>query len=320
MPPTTHHRRAALLDAALTRAARGWPVFPLQPGEKYPALHSADNCPRAGICADGHRKWEQRATTDPEVIRRCWSHDAYNIGVATGPAGLLVVGLDIPKPNKPVPQRWADQAATNGMDVFLLVCADAGQRPPLDTYTVTTPSGGTHLYFTAPADIELRNTQGETNGLGWGIDTRAHGDYVVSPGSIRRDGRYQVTDDQPLTPLPRWLADRLRPAPLPPQRPVSITPKTGNRSAFLDAAIRGEARRVENAEGGNRNFALYCAANALGQLVEGGALPEAEVRDVLMRAAAGHVAAGAYRWRQAEHTITSGLRAGAKRPRKVAAT
>lgn len=76
---------------------------------------------------------------------------------------------------------------------------------------------------------------------------------------------------------------------------------------------------MENAEGGNHNFALYCAANALGQLIEGGALTEDEVRDVLMRAAAGHVAAGAYRWRQAEQTVTSGLRAGARRPRKVAA-
>jgi hypothetical protein len=316
---TTHHRRAALLDAALTTAARGWPVFPLRPSGKYPALHSADDCPHAGICADGHRKWEQRATTDPEVIRRCWSHDAYNIGLATGPAGLVVVDLDVPKPDKPIPPRWADQGAASGVDVFLIVCTDAGQTPPLDTHTVTTPSGGTHLYFTAPADIELRNTQGEANGLGWGIDTRGHGGYVVAPGSTRRDGRYQVTDNRPPAPLPRWLADRLRPKPLPRQQPVSIASRPGNRSAFLDAAIRGEVQRVENAEGGNRNFALYCAATALGQLVEGGALTEAEVRDVLLRAAAGHVAAGAYRWRQAEHSITSGLRAGAKRPRKVAA-
>lgn len=321
MSPAAHpHRPAALLDAALATAARGWPVFPLRPGSKYPALHGVDDCPRTGACAHGHQGWEQRATTDPDVIRRCWSHDAYNIGLATGPAALLVIDLDMPKPGKPIPQKWADQGATSGMDVFLLLCEDTGELPPLDTHTVTTPSGGTHLYFTAPTDIELRITQGEANGLGWGIDTRAHGGYVVAPGSTRPDGRYEITiDRRPPAPLPRWLVDRLRPTPLPPQRPISIAPKTGHRSAFLDAAVTGEVQRVTSAEGGNRNFALYCAANALGQLVAGGALTESEVRDVLLHAAAEHVAAGAYRWRQAEQTISSGLRTGAKRPRKVAA-
>jgi hypothetical protein len=309
-----------LLDAALTTAARGWPVFPLVPGGKFPALHSSDDCRRTGNCVDGHRGWEQRATTDPEVIHRCWSHNAYNIGLATGPAQLIVIDLDMPKPGKPVPAHWTDKGATSGMDVFLLVCTDVGQTPPLDTRTIATPSGGTHLYFTAPAGVELRNTNGEKGrGLGWGIDTRAHGGYVVAPGSTRRDGRYEVTEDQPPAPLPRWLVDRLKPEPLPPQRPTAIVPYTGTQSAFLNAAIRGEVCRVQTAEGGNRNAALYCAAIALGQLVAGGALTEGEVRDLLLSAAEGHVTSGAYRWRQAEHTITSGLRAGAKRPRKVAA-
>ncbi|MDR7301832.1 bifunctional DNA primase/polymerase [Haloactinomyces albus] len=315
MPPSD------LLNTALDTAARGWPVFPLVPGGSSPALHSEFRCPGTGPCASGHRKWEQRATTDPAVIERCWSHGpAYNVGLATGPAGLVVIDLDVPKLGKSVSEHWAAQGAETGMDVFLLVCADAGQAPPLDTFTVATPSGGTHLYFTAPDGVELRITQGERgNGLGWGIDTRAHGGYVVAAGSTRRDGPYVVTDDQPPAPLPTWLVEQLRPAPLPPQEPTPVTPLQGRRSRYLDAAVAAEAQRVTTATGGERNYALYCAAAALGQLAAGGALTEQDVTETLLHAAQGHVAAGAYRWSQARQTIASGLRAGAKRPRKVAA-
>ncbi|CAM00455.1 bifunctional DNA primase/polymerase-like protein [Saccharopolyspora erythraea NRRL 2338] len=309
----------ALLDAALAVAARGWPVFPLKPGGSFPALHGVDDCPRTGVCADGHLKWEQRATIYAKRIRACWTHDAYNIGLATGPAGLLVVDFDVPKPGKPVPDRWAAQGVESGMDVFLLLCAEAGQAPPLETFTVATPSGGTHLYFTVPADAGLRITQGERNGLGWGIDTRGHGGYVVAPGSIRRDGTYTITHDRPLMPLPGWLIERLRPQELPPQQPTPVATISGRRAGFLRAAIEGEVRRVTSADGGQRNFALYCAATALGQLVAGGALGEQEVTDLLLHAAQSHVAAGAYQWAQARQTIASGLRAGAARPRRVAA-
>ncbi|MGI8309428.1 bifunctional DNA primase/polymerase [Saccharopolyspora hattusasensis] len=309
-----------LLNAALAAARRGWPVFPLKPRGSFPALHGHAECPGTGICANGHRKPEHRATTDPRRIQDCWSDDDYNIGLATGPAGLVVIDLDVPKPGKPVSARWAERDAADGMDVFLLVCADAGQTPPLDTFTVTTPSGGTHLYFTAPAGIELRNTQGERgNGLGWGIDTRAHGGYVLAPGSIRRGRRYTITDNRPPAPLPAWLVEQLRPAALPPQQPTEITTGHGRRARYLDAAIHAETERVRAAGGGERNFSLYCAANALGQLVAGRELGEQDVTELLLHAAHDHVTAGAYSWNQAHKTIASGLRAGAARPRKVAA-
>ncbi|GAA0538769.1 bifunctional DNA primase/polymerase [Saccharopolyspora thermophila] len=310
---------STLLDAALAAAERGWPVFPVTPNGKFPALHSRERCPGIGACAGGHRGWEQRATTDPARIRTCWTHADYNIGLATGPAGLVVVDLDVPKPGKTIPPRWAELGATNGMAVFLLICAEAGQEAPLATFTVTTHSGGAHLYFRAPAGVKLRNTQGERNGLGWGIDTRAHGGYVIAPGSLRNGHRYTITDDRPPAPLPGWLVERLRPAELPPQQPVTITTGQGRRARYLDAAIRAEVQRVESAAGGERNFSLYCAANALGQLVAGGELDRQEVTELLLRAAQSHVAAGAYGWNQAHKTIASGLRAGAARPRKVAA-
>jgi hypothetical protein len=88
----------------------------------------------------------------------------------------------------------------------------------------------------------------------------------------------------------------------------------GRRRAFLQAALDGEAKRVASATS-ERNWALYYASVALGQLVAGGSLSEQDVRATLLAAAAGHIADGAYSERQAHLTINSGLRAGAERKR-----
>jgi hypothetical protein len=204
--------------------------------------------------------------------------------------------------------------------VLAVLAEQAGQPVPLDTLTVATPSGGTHLYFRAPSDVKLRNTEGDKGkGLGWRVDTRAHGGYVVAPGSVRDNGPYAVVVDRDPAPLPGWLVDRLSPAPLP-------TPSTGpveirssvRRSRYLDAAIRLECERVHSAPKGQRNARLYIAAVALGQLVAGHALTEAEHEQVLLTAAGRHIAVGAYSEEQARATIASGLRKGQNRPRRVA--
>jgi hypothetical protein len=201
------------------------------------------------------------------------------------------------------------------------VCADAGEVPPLDTLTVTTWSGGTHLYFTAPAGVELRNTEGgKGRGLGWGIDTRAHGGYVLAPGSTVDGVVYTVTHDVPVAPLPPWLVDRLTPAPLPavPAKPVRVA-STGRRERYLRSAIEAEVARVTGAPRGQRNSCLYAAALALGQLVAGGEINESDIRAALLGAAAKHISVRAFSTREAEHTISNGLRQGANRPRRVAA-
>jgi Bifunctional DNA primase/polymerase, N-terminal len=316
--------RGRLLQVALAIAARGWPVFPLRPGGKRPALHHLDRCPGTGACAAGHLGWEQRATTDPDRIRRAWGiGPGWNIGVATGPAGLVVVDLDVPDPADPddvPPPRWARLGATCGVEVLALLAAQAGHPFP-DTHTVATPSGGWHLVFQAPTGsgaLQLRNTAGERgNGLGWKVDTRAHGGYIVAAGSRTPAGTYRVVDVREPVPLPDWLTQRLLPTP-PPPPPMAPIPVSGSRhDDYLAAAIRGERQRVLDAPSGQRNHSLYLAAVALGQLVAGGALAEHEARAELRAAAAGHLAAGAYSAVQAEKTITSGLRAGARRPRRL---
>ena len=85
--------------------------------------------------------------------------------------------------------------------MFARLAAEAGEPIPT-TYTVATPSGsGLHLYFRQPAQGPLlRNTQGR---LGWCIDTRGEGGFVVAAGSRRSDGRrYRVVTEAPVAPLP----------------------------------------------------------------------------------------------------------------------
>lgn len=293
----TYPTPAALLAAALAAAERRWHVFPLAPGAKQPAI----------------RAWEERATTDPERIARCWATGPYNVGIATGPARLLVVDLDIPKGEGDTPPPpWNLPGVTDGADVLADLCERHGKPFPFDTHTVRTASGGTHLYFAAPEAPELRNSAGK---LGWKVDTRAAGGYVVGPGSVVSGQDYVVVHEAPAAPLPGWLADLLAPAPLPLQTPVTVPLATDRRGAYLRSAVTAELDRVTGAVPGTRNTALYRAAVALGQLVAGGELNPEQVTAWLSEAAA--------RAGQTEHearnTIASGLRAGANRPRTVAA-
>ncbi|ANS67963.1 hypothetical protein SLINC_5739 [Streptomyces lincolnensis] len=292
----------AQLTAALDAASRGWHVFPLIPGDKRPAV----------------RDWETRATTDRERITRCWTHAPYNLAIATGPSGLVVIDLDTPKtPDDTPPAGWAEHGVTDGADVLAVLCERHGQPFPADTYTVRTWSGGTHLYFAAPEGQSLRNTAGDSaRGLGWKVDTRAAGGYVVAPGSAVNGQPYATVHDAPTAPLPDWLTALLRPVPLPPQRPVTV-PLTARdrRGKFLAAALNGELTRVTTSGPHEHNNALYIASVALGQLVAGGELDAHTVTERLTEAALS-VGQGE---REARRTIASGLRAGANRPRQVAA-
>lgn len=163
----------------------------------------------------------------------------------------------------------------------------------------------------------LRNQSGiNTAGtLGWKIDTRAHGGYVVGPGSRMRDRAYEIVDDRPPAPLPAWLAERLMPAPLPAQRPVAVSLGNGRLNAYLRSAVQAELRRVLQSPPDGHNAALYLASVALGQLVAGQALGEAEVTSWLTDAAT----QVGQKPGETARTIRSGLRAGAQRPRSVAA-
>ncbi|MFJ7018461.1 bifunctional DNA primase/polymerase [Streptomyces sp. NPDC101117] len=260
-----------LLYAALDAAERGWAVLPLRPGDKRPALHGEDVCPGIGDCAGGHRKWEERATIDPDRIRRAWGELPFNVGIATGPSGLVVVDLDMPK-------RKSRADTPNGVTTFAALCERAGQAVPT-TRTVRTASGGVHLYFTAPVDLRLGNTAGR---LGKRIDTRAWGGYVVAPGSITRAGAYTLLNDMPPIPLPGWLSAHLtvRHA----ARALTAAPSAVRASKYAAAGLNAETASVRQAPEGERNATLLRAARALGRFVAWGDLPREQVEEALQLA------------------------------------
>jgi hypothetical protein len=323
---TTDHDTNTTLNAALAYAARGWYVIPLRPGGKRPAFpdHTAATCTGRDLrcrTAGVHIGWEQRATINPDRITRAWSiRPAFGIGIACGPSRLVVLDLDVPKPGaSPLPPPWAGSGILDGADVLCVLTERASLPLPVDTYTVVTPSGGRHLYFTAPTSgPALANTAGTLGPL---IDTRATGGQVVAPPTASSIGLYVVTVDVPPAPLPDWLADAVRPMPrcadggVAPPRLDTGAGLNDRQAAYARAAVVAETARVLAAQPGRRNHTLFTAAIALGQLVAGGSLDADCVRTVLLNAAAGHLAVGAYSPHQAETTIASGLSRGATRPR-----
>lgn len=286
-----------LLRAALAHARRGWHVFPLRPNDKRPAI----------------RDWETRATTDVVRIRKAWSREPFGIGIACGPSGLVVLDLDRPKPDSVRPPEWDRPGITDGVDVLAALAEDHGAEVPLATFSVLTGSGGEHLYFTAPAGVQIKNSAGKA---GWLVDVRAAGGYVVAAGSVVRGRRYRAAD-APVAQLPAWLTSLLAqgdPQPVDHPVPSDFAPLldvVGRRSAYVAAALRGELDKVLAAKPGTRNHAVNAAAFALGQLVGGGLLPEGLATAALAEASA----AIGLPAEEAHPTIRSGLTAGSRCPR-----
>lgn len=288
----TQEPRDGLLRAALHAAERGWHVFPLRPGSKRPALHGENSCPRTGPCSNGHLKWEQRATTDPDRIRAAWSHAPYNVGLACGPSSLLVIDLDVPKGK-------GSSDVPDGAATFEALCERRGEAVPR-TRTIRTASGGQHLYFTAPAAARLHNTAGTLAPL---VDTRAHGGYVVAAGSVVGGTPYALVGPALLRPLPGWLIALLTP-PHPVNRPpLPPSPGSGRRTRYAEAALNQEAAAVAKACEGRRNAALLRGARALGRFVASGDLPRPIVEAALQQAGqAAGLSAG-----ECRATLRSGL-------------
>ncbi|MFG1854075.1 bifunctional DNA primase/polymerase [Actinomadura geliboluensis] len=297
---------------ALACAARGWHVFPLTVGDKPPLA--------------GFTDWEANATTDPARIRACWSRAQYNVGIACGPSGLVVIDLDVPKPGEHPPAEWDMPGVNDGADAFAVLCERQGEAFPFETFTVRTRRGGWHLYFQAPTDVRLTNTAGKSpRALGWKIDTRAHGGYVVGPGSYvdlpDGVGSYEVVHSVAPMPLPEWLTDLLKSAPVPaPALSACLrSAEVGDLDAYAQAALKAEADRVASAERGGRNRALNKAAYNLGRIVAAGVLPEDIATGALYDAASVHFGPSRddVRPSEAQATIRCAIEAGKRNPRDI---
>ncbi|MFF4701393.1 bifunctional DNA primase/polymerase [Streptomyces chattanoogensis] len=114
--------------------------------------------------------------------------------------------------------------------------------------------------------------------MGWKVDTRAWGGYVVAAGSSVHGRPYEVIHDAPPIPLPTWLGDLLTPPPAP--KPVSaaaLRSRIKRADRYADAALAGEVAKVQDAPTGAQNVTLYNAAYALGRLIAAGTLTEQDV-------------------------------------------
>ena len=181
-------RPSSNVDAALDHARRGFHVFPITPGAKSPPLV----------------RWKTEATTDPNKIHRLWADwPTANIGIATGPSGLLVVDVD----------NRGGKDGDCSLDFIELEWGDLPQ-----TLTAVTASGGRHIYLKGSS----RNSVCK---LGPGLDVRSIGGYVVAPGSRLEGGReYRWKTDAPVATAPPWLV-----AAAAPKHPVGA--EAGNVSA-----------------------------------------------------------------------------------------
>ncbi|MGH3722151.1 MAG: bifunctional DNA primase/polymerase, partial [Pseudonocardiaceae bacterium] len=149
------------------------------------------------------------------------------------------------------------------------------------------------------------------------IDTRAHGGYVVAPGSSVPPSGYELIDDRDPVELPGWLHQALTPTP-----PTVISAPahtvTTNPGGYACAAVRGECHRVRSAPRGQHNAVLCRAAYALGQLIGADLLGEAAARAELTTAASALISADCdCTPREIARVITAGLAAGARNPRRT---
>ena len=153
-------RLRSLRKRALWYAHRGWPVFPLRPGDKRPLTHH------------GFRD----ASTDPQVVHAWWTATPEaNIGIATGFA-FDVFDID-----------WLDKHGRPTQAVELWpVLRDSGELPDIHGVALTARSG-LHL-FLEPSGTG--NLAGHHRGSAFsGLDYRGRGGYIVAPPSRYPDGR-----------------------------------------------------------------------------------------------------------------------------------
>jgi hypothetical protein len=288
----------ALVRSALDAARRGWHVFPCAVGGKRPALRG---------------NWQELATTALDQVRDWWARAPYNIGIACGPSGLVVIDLDLPRdgPGSDDPDDDGALFPLSGADRLSRLAREHGMRYPGGTYVVDTPSGGCHLYFSAGSGARARNSAGV---VGPHIDVRADGGYAVGAGSRVGGQAYTARSASLLPlPLPPWLGRLVAEAPVPLPVPAPRLPVAdlAQGRAYAMAALRAETTRVAAAVPGTRNDTLNRAAFSLGQLVAAGLLPPLPVITGLISAG---MHAGLSQ-DEAARTVRSGLAGGARKPR-----
>lgn len=161
------------------------PVFPLTERGKRPRIPKS-------VGGNGFLD----ATKDEERVEEWWGvkYPLANVGAPVLP-DELVIDLDLYK--------------SGGKASLAALCEQHGDAW-LATRTHKTGRGGKQLFYRLPEGISADDLAGTTDLPA--VDVRKHGNYVVWPGSIVREGEYEVEDDRKPIAAPRWLIDLLRPS------------------------------------------------------------------------------------------------------------
>jgi hypothetical protein len=305
--------------AALWAARRGWHVHPLRPDDKPPLWDH----------------WEDRATVDPDVIRS-WPKRTTGYGIACGPSRLVVVDGDVPKADTPPPPA---EGIRDGLDMLAYLAEQRQASIEWGTFQVTTGRNGAHLYYAMPDGVELRNTaydprKDPSTYLGWCIDTRGAGGYVVGPGSVVNGKRYKTLSSGAPAPLPGWilvlLTSRAHGQAASQGRGSSTGSTTASAASsstssttvgreWVEAAVSGELDKLRAHPGtqGGRNVLLNTVSYTLGRLVGAGVVDRLAVAEQLLNETTRWWGVGTppFSRAEAEATIRSGLAGGERNPR-----
>lgn len=241
--------------AALAWADAGVEVFSIHYGKKKPATT--------------HGFLD--ATRGPDLIRAMFPPGRKrNLGIRTGErSGIVVIDEDGYK--------------EGAKDTLKAIEAELGPLP--ETFTVQTRAGGRHLIFEYPEGRDLRCPSGEEYGLGFGIDVRGNGGYIVGPGSwVDQDnkgppGDYKIIVNAPIAKLPAAWIDRIE-ALSRGQKPGKVNgAKLSSGLAAFGANVSAGFILPETIKEGGRNDTLF---RYLGHLLGKGVpkeIAEQAVRD-----------------------------------------
>lgn len=220
-------------SAALCLAEDGFYVFPVASKETD---RDGKHNTKKPLC----KSWREESTNDPDEIQTLWEragNAANMVGIDCGKSRLVVIDCDVNK----------DTGKPDGLANFEAFCFSMGLPLPA-TYTIQTPSGGSHFYFSLPADFESDKFQNHTS---WDfskqrqtkpgepqthIDIRAYGGFIVAEGSTRWDGKAykRIGDYNVIEELPEWFADHLMPLPEEVKEPKNDKASTGD--CFIQGA------------------------------------------------------------------------------------
>jgi len=175
------------LDAALSYAARGWPVLPLKPGDKRPLT-------RHGV---------KDSTTDEATIRAWFTtHADANVGIATGAPGPQVLDIDDPAAAPDELLGLISPSVTTGRGCHRYLAGS-------DTPTIPLGYGelrGTGSYVVAPPSIHPSGTA-----YAWAVEPNGTlpvvPEYVTAGRPRPGTGEQVVLDQVPPGEMYAYLTD-----------------------------------------------------------------------------------------------------------------